>query len=103
MDRFPERLGNAFCVDAPTLFTTMYAILKPLIPEVGTSPSVIVTGNIRFPSPPNQDTKAKIHFVKSSGTAGRYGRMDPVVARFFDDDDLEEDYGGTRPRLVGVG
>ena len=44
----------------------------------------------------NQATKAKVNFVKRSGTAGRLGKMDPKIAEHFDDDDLEEEYGGTR-------
>ena len=42
-----------------------------------------------------QATKAKIHFVKRSGKAGKHGRMHPVMAEYFDDDQLEEEYGGT--------
>lgn len=47
---------------------------------------------------PCQETKSKVHFIKRTGNAGRNGRMDPVLAQFFDDDDVEEDYGGTLPR-----
>eukprot|EP00730_Choanoeca_flexa_P016292 TRINITY_DN7666_c0_g1_i2.p1 TRINITY_DN7666_c0_g1~~TRINITY_DN7666_c0_g1_i2.p1 ORF type:complete len:333 (+),score=65.95 TRINITY_DN7666_c0_g1_i2:129-1127(+) len=74
MDRYPERLGAAFMVDAPMLFTTTYNILRPFIPAA---------------------TKAKVNFVKRRGNAGRHGKMHPKIAEHFDDDDLEEEYGGT--------
>lgn len=78
LDQFPERLGNAFCIDAPWLFHTAFKIIKPFIPDA---------------------TQRKIHFVGRQGTAGRNGKMDPVMAQYFDDDNLEEDYGGTLPSL----
>jgi multidrug efflux pump subunit AcrB len=43
-----------------------------------------------------QATKAKVNFVKRRGNAGRLGKMHPKIAQHFDDDDLEEEYGGTR-------
>lgn len=49
-----------------------------------------------------QETKAKVHFVKRSGNAGRNGKLDPELAKYFDDDDIEEDYGGTLPRRAGM-
>eukprot|EP00047_Mylnosiga_fluctuans_P019208 m.80145 g.80145 ORF g.80145 m.80145 type:complete len:296 (+) comp8026_c0_seq1:33-920(+) len=76
MDRFPERLGNAFMVDAPMLFNMAWRILRPFIPKA---------------------TQDKVHFVSRSGTHGRNGKMDKVLAQFFDDDQLEEEYGGTLP------
>lgn len=32
MDRFPERLGIAFCIDAPILFTLFWKAISPFIP-----------------------------------------------------------------------
>ena len=45
-----------------------------------------------------QDTKKKIHFVKRGGSAGSTGKMHPEIAKFFDAEDLEEEYGGLLPR-----
>ena len=36
-----------------------------------------------------------------AGTGGRHGKMDPVLAEFFDDDQLEEEYGGTLTSFGG--
>jgi hypothetical protein len=36
------------------------------------------------------------------GTGGRNGKMDPILAQFFDDDQVESDYGGTQPRCDAV-
>eukprot|EP00051_Salpingoeca_urceolata_P020428 m.306378 g.306378 ORF g.306378 m.306378 type:complete len:333 (-) comp19621_c0_seq15:1705-2703(-) len=57
LNQYPERLGDAFMVDAPGLFHVAYRAISPFIPA---------------------QTKAKIHFVKRSGKGGRNGKMDPV-------------------------
>eukprot|EP00050_Salpingoeca_kvevrii_P004619 m.256432 g.256432 ORF g.256432 m.256432 type:complete len:297 (-) comp11017_c1_seq14:2116-3006(-) len=73
MDRFPERLGNAFLVDAPRLFYAAWAVLKPFMSAA---------------------TIEKVHFVNRSGNAGKNGKMDKHFAQCFDDEQLEEEYGG---------
>eukprot|EP00037_Helgoeca_nana_P009339 m.81901 g.81901 ORF g.81901 m.81901 type:complete len:561 (-) comp19513_c0_seq1:2181-3863(-) len=80
MDKYPERLGVAFLVDAPALFQACWAVVKPFLPA---------------------ETKKKIFFVSRSGTAGRGGKMAEKFAEYFDDDQLEEDYGGTLPSTWG--
>lgn len=74
MDRYPERLGACFFVDAPLLMRGTWSIIKPLLPAA---------------------TKAKVNFVKRSGKAGTNRKMDPAFAKVFEDHQLEEDFGGT--------
>eukprot|EP00048_Salpingoeca_helianthica_P017157 m.235857 g.235857 ORF g.235857 m.235857 type:complete len:297 (-) comp20310_c0_seq1:27-917(-) len=76
MDHYPERLGTAFCVDAPMLFLMCWKVLKPFLPKA---------------------TQEKVHFVSRSGTHGPRGTMDKHVAHFFDDEHLEAEYGGALP------
>jgi len=64
-------------VDAPMLFHMTYRLVKPFM---------------------SAETKAKVHFVKRAGRYGRRGCMDKTFARFFDDEMLEEEYGGTLTR-----
>ena len=69
-------------VDAPTLFHLSYKMLKPFL---------------------SKETLAKVHFVKRSGTAGPRKTMDPGFAVCFDENQLEEEYGGTLPRSAWLG
>ena len=77
MDRFPERMGVFFVIDPPALFWVFYKVMKVFA---------------------SQATLDKVKFVTSKGkacTAGATGRMHPELAKNFDADQLEEDYGGT--------
>ncbi len=46
----------------------------------------------------SKETLEKVHFVKRSGTFGPRRTMDEAFAQVFDDDQLEEEYGGTLSR-----
>lgn len=49
LNHYPERLGSAVCLSAPTLFTVVYAMMQPFM---------------------DARTVAKIHFVDASSAAG---------------------------------
>lgn len=76
MNQYPERLGNAFMVDAPFLFNALWSMVKPFLPQA---------------------TRDKIHFVSRRGKHGARGTMDAALAAVFDDEQLEEEYGGLLP------
>eukprot|EP00035_Acanthoeca_spectabilis_P024909 m.455985 g.455985 ORF g.455985 m.455985 type:complete len:532 (+) comp20970_c0_seq1:106-1701(+) len=80
MDKYPERLGVAFLVDAPVLFQGLWRVVKPFLPA---------------------ETKKKIFFVSRTGTFGKNGKMAEKFAEYFDDDQLEDDFGGTLPSRWG--
>ncbi|EME28247.1 SEC14 cytosolic factor family protein / phosphoglyceride transfer family protein isoform 1 [Galdieria sulphuraria] len=71
-DYYPERLGLAICLNAPTLFYTFYKIIKPFI---------------------DKNTVQKIYFFKVNNTKKSKEWME-FAQQVFDLDELEVDYGG---------
>ncbi len=69
-------------VDAPGLFMLAFKVLKPFL---------------------SKETLAKVHFVKRTGTFGPRKTMDEAFAKVFDEDQLEDEYGGTLTRSVWYG
>lgn len=69
---YPERLYKCFLVDAPWIFSTLWKIVSPCLDPV---------------------TKAKIHWVEGSATAG--SKKQKVFLEHIDADQLETTYGGT--------
>lgn len=71
-DYYPERLGLAICLNAPTLFHTFYKIIKPFI---------------------DKNTVQKIYFFKVNNTK-KSKEWTEFAPQVFDLDQLEVDYGG---------
>eukprot|EP00039_Didymoeca_costata_P002514 m.60699 g.60699 ORF g.60699 m.60699 type:complete len:627 (+) comp11345_c0_seq1:2-1882(+) len=67
-DKFPERLGAAIVVDPSTLFWMFWHVIKVFLPA---------------------ETKQKVHFIFR-----KEGEMHPVFQKYFEPEQLEEEYGG---------
>ncbi len=72
-DYYPERLGIAVCIDAPTIFWTFFEIIKPFI---------------------DRRTATKIHFCTRRAKEGTKQHMQTLMRQLFHPDELEIELGG---------